>query len=471
MATYLVRGADWLVTMDDERRVLSDASLFAEDGIIRLVGKSSELPATADEVFDARGYVVLPGMVNCHHHMFQGLTRCAPGAQGMILQEWLLAHYPLWLGFTADAYYASARLVLAELLLSGCTTAFDHHYLYPAARTLDRAIDAARELGIRFVGGRGCQTIGAHNGGITPESLCDTDEEVLEDCERLIRTYHDANPFAMTQVAIAPVQLFRIHRSLAIQLIDLARKHQVRGHVHLCETTGEFGTFLKISGRRPFEYAQDVGWAGSDVWYAHGIHFDDSEIEQIGRLGGGVAHCPSSNMRLGSGVAPIGKLEAAGVAVGLGVDGSASNDCSNMLAEARLAMLLQRVERGASALTGDKTLELATRGGASLLGRSDLGVLAPGKAADFIGFDTRRREFAGALADPVAALVFCLVPNVDLSVIGGKVRVRDGQIVEFDWAQAVALHNQYADDLVRYAEKATGQSFQRQERSSIEVGR
>jgi 8-oxoguanine deaminase len=468
MATLLLRRADWLVTMDDDRRVLADAGLFARDGVLEQVGATADLPPTADEVIDARGYVVMPGLVNAHHHLFQALTRCAPPGQNASQAylgptNWLQAHYPLWRGLTGQAFYASVRLVLAELLLSGCTTVFDQHYLFPADTRLDVEVQAARELGARLVAGRGGQSIGEHNGGVAPRELCEDEAAILADCERLVRAYHDPAPRAMCQLVIAPVQLFRISRGCAADLIALARAHGVRGHTHLCETEGEFPVYQQLYGCRPLDFAEQVGWIGSDVWYAHGIHFNQAEIARLGQAGAGVAHCPTSNMRLATGIAPVRQLRQAGVAVGLGVDGSASNDSSAMLLEARMALLLQRVGGDPAALTAEDALELATRGGAQLLGRPELGSLAPGQAADIVGWDTRRREFAGALADPVAALVLCVVPTVDLSVVNGRVLVRHGDLLGFDWEHAIADLNDAAAGLVERAERG-GRPFRRRPR-------
>lgn len=446
--TLLLRHADRLVTLDERRTVVEDGGLFAVDGVIRQVGRSDGLPREADEVIDARGMVVLPGLVNAHHHLFQGLTRCTPAAQNHGLYDWLAALYPLWAEVTPDACEASARLVLAELMLSGCTTVFDHHYLFHGGLGADPVIHAARELGVRLVIGRGGQTIGR---GVAPEKLLEEEDAVLRDCERLLAAYHDPQPFSMCRIVVAPQQLLRIKPEFARQLAAFARRRGLRMHTHLAETAGEIDLCMQLHGCRPLELAERVDWAGPDVWYAHGVHLNAQEIRRISQSGTGVAHCPSSNMRLGSGIAPIRELRAAGVPVGLGVDGSASNDSSNLLLEARMALLLMRVQHGASAISAEEALLLATQGSARLLGRSELGRLAPRCAADFIGLDTHRRELAGAQSDPVAALVLCVVPSVDLSVINGRVRVKGGQILDFDWSSTVRDHNRHANALLERA--------------------
>lgn len=458
MASLLVRHADWLVTMDEQRTVLNDAGLLAVDGVIEQVGNTERLPREADDVIDARGYVVLPGLINTHHHMFQALTRCLPIGQNQDLYGWLGALYPVWAHLTAEASAASARLVLAELLVSGCTTVFDHHYVFPNHISVDPIVEAARELGVRLVIGRGGQTL---PGEVAPIELCESEEAILEDCARLLGAHHDPRAFSMTRLVIAPQQLLRLEPRFASRLAAFARDRGLRLHTHLSETAGENELCVKLHGCRPLEFAERAGWVGPDVWYAHGVHLSPEEIQRLGRARTGVAHCPSSNMRLGSGIAPVREMMAAGVPVGLGVDGSASNDSSNMLLEARMALLLQRVQGGAGAMDADVALELATRGGARLLGREELGVLAPGKAADFVGVDTRRRELAGAQGDPIAGLVLCVVPSVDLSVINGQVRVRHGQILGFDWPTAVREHNDRARDLLGRAEAALGRRLGR----------
>jgi 8-oxoguanine deaminase len=454
--------------MDDQRRILTNAGLFARDGKIETVGKSEALPDAADEVIDATDHVILPGLVNTHHHLAGSLTRCNPVAQDLPLKDWVAASQPLRAGLTPEEARAGARLTLAELLLSGCTTAFDHHNGFPSGPALDQVVEAAKDLGIRFMLGRGGQAVSQHITGPVPSALVETPEQMLADTERRIDMYHDPAPFSMCQIVVAPIQLFGVGPELARSLIDLARKHKVRAHTHLCESVGEFATYLERYGCRPYEFAEQVGWTGPDVWYAHGVHFKEEELERIGRAGGGIAHCPSSNMRLGSGIAPLPMWRKAGVKFGLAVDGSTSNDSSNMLIEARTAMLLQRAQYGADAMSAEQALEIATIGGAQVLGRDELGALAPDKAADFIGYNTRRREVVGTKSsDPVAALVFCIVPTVDLSVVNGAVRVRGGQLLGFDWEREIEEGNRQSEQTILRAEAMAGPSCRRTERPGL----
>ena len=361
---------------------------------------------TADAVIDARDHVIVPGLINTHHHLYQSLTRAVPAAQNGTLFEWLVTLYPIWAGLTPEAVYVSAKIGLAELLLSGCTTAADHLYLFPNGSRLDDEIRAAQEIGIRFHPTRGSMSLGESQGGLPPDRVTQDEDTILRDTRRVIEAFHDPKPFAMCRVGVAPCSPFSVTPELMKESAELARSYGVRCHTHLAETLDEDQFCLQKFGRRPLDYAADVGWLGDDVWFAHGVWFNDSEITRLGQCQTGIAHCPSSNMRLGSGVAPLSKWSTAGVPIGLGVDGSASNDSGHLLAEARQALLLQRVVRGPGALTARQTLGLATRGGARVLGRDDIGSLAPGKAADLAMFDLNRLAYAGAWHDPLAALVF-----------------------------------------------------------------
>ncbi len=449
MTTLLVRDATILVTMDHTGREIPDGGLFVRNGVIEQVGPTSELPSTADRVIDARGMIVLPGLVNTHHHLYQTLTRAVPAAQDATLFEWLKTLYPIWARLTPEAVYVSALVGLAELMLSGCTTASDHLYIYPNGCRIDDEIRAAQEIGIRFHASRGAMSLGESKGGLPPDRVVEDEKFILKDMQRAVETYHDPRPYSMLRIVLAPCSPFSVTPELMREAAAMARACGVHLHTHLAETLDEEQFCLERFGRRPVEYAEDLGWVGNDVWYAHGVHVNQTEIGLLARTGTGVCHCPSSNMRLASGIAPVRAYLDAGVKVGLGVDGSASNDSSHLLAEARMAMLLQRVSGNPRGLTAREALYIATRGGAAVLGRDDIGQLAPGFAADFIAFRLDRLDYAGALHDPVAALVFCTPQRVDLSIINGRVVVENGQLLTVDLGPIVERHNTIARQLLR----------------------
>ena len=451
MSTLLLKNAALLVTMDGERRRIEGGGIFVRDNVIEAVGPTAELPREADRVLDASGMIVLPGLVNTHHHLYQTLTRALPAVQNVGLFDWLRTLYPVWAELTGEAVYVSALVGLAELVLSGCTTTSDHLYIFPNDVALDDEIRAARELGIRFHPSRGGMSLGQSQGGLPPDRVVQSEEEILADCERVIEKYHDPTPYSMCRVVLAPCSPFSVTPELMREAAELAREHGVRLHTHLAETKDEERFCLERFGCRPLAYMERLGWVGEDVWYAHAIHLNEEEIGLLAETGTGVAHCPTSNMRLGSGIAPIREMLDAGVKVGLAVDGSASNDSSHMLAEARMAMLLQRVRRGAGALSAQEALEMATLGGAKVLGRDDIGSLEAGKAADFIAINLNRLEYAGALHDPLAALVFCAPVNVDLSVINGEVVVEGGRIAGLDLGDIIARHNELSRRMIERA--------------------
>jgi len=348
-----------------------------------------------------------------------------------------------------DAVFVSAKVGLAELLLSGCTTSSDHLYLYPNGSRIDDEIRAAEELGIRFHATRGSMSLGESQGGLPPDSVVEDEDAILKDCQRAVETFHQPQRHGMVRVALAPCSPFSVTPDLMRESAAMARAYGVRLHTHLAETLDEEHFCLETFGKRPVEYVESLGWTGSDVWHAHCVHMSKHEIDLFARTGTGVAHCPSSNMRLASGIAPVVDWRATGVPVGLGVDGSASNDSSHLLAEARQAMLLQRVKGDAGAMSAHGALELATIGGAAVLGRDDIGALASGMAADFIGYRMDRLDFTGALHDPLAALVFCTPVNVDLSVVNGKVRVQDSHIVDLDIEPLIQRHNAISRAMIR----------------------
>jgi 8-oxoguanine deaminase len=448
MSTLLLRNAALVVCMDERRRQIADGGVFVRDNVIEAVGPMPELPTTADQVINATDHVVLPGLINTHHHLYQTLTRAVPVARDNELFTWLKTLYPIWAEMTSEAAYTSAVVGLAELMLSGCTTAADHLYVYPNDVRLDDTIQAANELGIRFHPTRGSMSLGESKGGLPPDRCVEDEDAILRDCQRVVEQYHDPAPYSMCRVGIAPCSPFSVTPELMRQARALAASLGVRLHTHLAETRDEEAFCQETFGRRPVEYVAELGWTGDDVWYAHGIFVNDAEIGLLARTGTGVAHCPTSNMILGSGVFPMSKMRTAGVKVGLGVDGSASNDGNHLLGEARQAMLLQRVVHGPQALTAEQALELATVGGARVLGRDDIGSLAPGKAADFIAINLNRVEYAGALHDPLAAVVFCAPQKVDLSVINGRVVIEEGQLLTVDLEPIVERHNRLSREMI-----------------------
>jgi cytosine/adenosine deaminase-related metal-dependent hydrolase len=393
--------------------------------------------------------IVLPGLVNTHHHLYQTLTRAVPAAQDATLFQWLKTLYPIWAGLTPEAVYTSTLVGLAEMMLSGCTTASDHLYIYPNGCRIDDEIRAAQEIGIRFHPTRGSMSLGESQGGLPPDRVVEEEGFILKETRRAIEEFHDPEPYSMLRIAVAPCSPFSVTPDLMREAAALARSYDVQLHTHLAETLDEEEFCLEQFGYRPVEYAEELGWLGDDVWHAHCVHLSDSEVTQFADSGTGVAHCPSSNMRLASGIAPVRAYLDHAVKVGLGLDGSASNDSSHMLAEARMAMLLQRVTGNPAALSAYEALWIATRGGARVLGREDVGALGPGMAADLIGVRLNRLDFAGALHDPLGALVFCSPQKVDLSVINGQVVVEDGQLTTIDLLPVVEAHNRIARELVQ----------------------
>ena len=463
MSTILVKNAVVLVTMDKQRREINDGGLFVRDNIIEQVGKTVDLPATADTVLDMSGHIVLPGLINTHHHLYQSLTRVI--AQDADLFTWLKTLYPIWARLNDEAVYISTLTGLAELALSGCTTSSDHLYIFPNDCTLDSEIRAAQDIGVRFHAARGSMSLGESKGGLPPDNCVEEESFILKDSQRLIEQYHDADPQAMIRIVLAPCSPFSVTADLMRESADLAREYGVRLHTHLAETVEEESFCLETFGHRPVGYVESLGWTGDDVWHAHCVHMSDSEIELFGRTGTGVAHCPASNMRLASGIARLVDFRRANVRVGLGVDGSASNDGGHLLNEARLALLLQRVapdrylseapgRRGgfagdAAAMSARQALELATLGSASVLGRDDIGSLAPGKSADFIAVNLQQLPYSGALHDPVAAMVLCNPGQVNWSVINGRVVIEEGRLTTLDVQPHLRRHNEISRAMIR----------------------
>jgi 8-oxoguanine deaminase len=457
MTTLLITHA-YILTMDDHQREIPDGGLFVRDGFIEQVGSTSELPATADEVLDLTGHLVLPGLVNTHHHFYQTLTRAVPAAQDANLFNWLTTLYPIWARMNPEDIFTSAQTALVELALSGCTTASDHLYLFPNGSRLDDEIAAAQEIGLRIQASRGSMSLGQSQGGLPPDSVVDSEESILKDSQRLIQQYHDPKPGAFVQVVLAPCSPFSVTSDLMKQSAKLAREYGVHLHTHLAETEDEEQFCLQRFGHRPVGYMQEVDWVGGDVWFAHAVWVNQEEIGVFAKHNCGVAHCPTSNMRLASGIAPVKEYRAAGVNVGLGVDGSASNDGSHLLAEARNAMLVSRVKEGLTGyslsndpnrklMTAREALHLGTRGGAAVLGRTDIGSLEAGKCADFFAINLNRIGFTG-MHDPVAAVVFGQPVNADYTVVGGRFVVREGQLCTVDQGKLIEKHNQAAKRLL-----------------------
>ncbi|MFW5709224.1 MAG: 8-oxoguanine deaminase [Chloroflexota bacterium] len=453
MSTLLITDIQRLITMDDQRREIDHAALFIRDNVIEFVGPMDALDERyvrqADETLRMHQHVVLPGLINTHHHMFQALTRVV--AQQAELFGWLTTLYPIWQHLTGEMVYTSARLAMAELILSGCTTSSDHLYLYPNDVTLDDTIRAAQEIGMRFHPTRGSMSVGQSNGGLPPDSIVEADEDqILRDTRRVIETYHDPDRYSMLRVGVAPCAPFNVSQDLMRESANLARSYGVRLHTHLAENISDIEYSLEHFGMRPGDYVESIGWVGDDVWHAHCVQLNAEEIALFGRTGTGVCHCPGSNARLASGIAPVRAMLDHHVKVGLGVDGSASNDSGHLLNEARTALLFQRINGtpDPNRFSAREALELATRGGAAVLGCDDIGTIAPGMAADVVAFRTDTITMAGAQHDLTAALVFSQPGHVDISIINGRVVVRDGVLLTADLPVLIEQHNIYARQLI-----------------------
>ena len=471
MATLLIKRAQVVATMNDAQQELTDASIFIRDHVIEAVGSSDSLPDTADRVIDARGHVVIPGLINTHHHMVQSLTKAVPVSQNAELFAWLKGLYPIWAGLTPEMVRVSTQVAMAELLLSGCTTTSDHLYIYPNGVRLDDSIDGARAIGMRFVATRGSMSVGESQGGLPPDHVVEKEDAILKDTQRLIETYHDDSFGAMLNVSVAPCSPFSVSQDLMRVSAELARSHGVRLHTHLAENDHDLAYSQAHFNCTPTQYAAELGWVGEDVWHAHCVKLDDEGISLFAATRTGVAHCPCSNMRLASGIAPIRKMVDAGVPVGLGVDGSASNDAAHLLNEARQAMLLARVGRamqapeirdgrtflgcdlGPAEMTPRDALRLGTRGSAAVLGRArDIGQITPGYCADLALFKMDSLGFAGgAVHDPVGALLLCASAQANHVVVNGRVVVDAGHLTTVDLPVLIEQHNRLAVQLVRSA--------------------
>jgi cytosine/adenosine deaminase-related metal-dependent hydrolase len=460
MTSLLVKNASILVTIDPNGTEIEDGGLFIEDGVIRKVAKTDDLPEQADQVLDLRGHILMPGLVNTHHHFYQTLTRCIPNAQNTNLFHWLKTLYPIWSRMLPDDIFISTQVALAELAQTGCTTASDHLYIYPNGATLEDEIFAAREIGLRLHASRGSMSIGESQGGLPPDSIVENETMILRECQRLIEKYHLPGFDSKLQIVLAPCSPFSVSQNLMKLTIQLAREYGVQVHTHLAETLDEEAYCQQHFGYRPVDYMKTLGWLGKDVWFAHSVYVNSDEINTYAKFGCGVAHCPSSNMRLASGIAPIQEMLLAGVKIGLGVDGSASNDGSHMLAEARQALLLSRLQSALSGaslssnkhirlMSAREILRIATLGGASVLGRTDIGSLEVGKCADFIAFNANQLEYSGAQEDLVAALVFCSPVKVSYSYVSGKPVVFDNELVTCDLPVLVEKHQKASRRIIR----------------------
>lgn len=450
--SILIKNAAFIATMDQYDRELTRQDILVEGPAITAIGPNLPVPPGV-EVVDASRHWIFPGLINTHHHLYQTLTRCIGSIQEAELFPWLKFLYPIWAGLTGDAVYAGALVGLGELLKSGCTTASDHHYVFPQGQSdlIDREIEAATRLGIRCHPCRGSMSLGEKEGGLPPDSVIQAEEEILADSLRLIEKYHDKRDYSMCQVALAPCSPFSVTRSLLEHSVELARKYGVRCHTHLAETRDENQFCLEQVGMRPLAYMKSVGWLGEDVWFAHGVHFDDSELEELAATSTGIAHCPASNQKLASGTARIPEMLGLGVPVGLAVDGSSSNDGSNMLAELKEALLVAKLTWGIDSLSARDVLSMATRGSARLLGRGDIGVLAPGKAADLFLVRADAIDYAGC-QDPITALVTCgSSVTVDMTMVNGRMVVLQGHLVTIEEAELSRLGNQAAQELRRKA--------------------
>lgn len=454
MKTLLIQNALLLATMDDSGREIKNGDVYVEGPEIKKVGKN--LKVRADAVIDAKGCVVLPGFVNTHHHLYQTLTRNLPKVQDAKLFDWLIYLYDIWKHINPEAVYASTQAGLGELLLTGCTTSSDHLYLFPKKDSgffIDTQIEAARELGIRFHATRGSMSRGRSKGGLPPDSVVQTEDFIMKDCERLVHKFHDAHKFAMTQVALAPCSPFSVTTELLKLTAVMAKKWGVRMHTHLAETVDEEAFCRKLFKMRPLDYMESVGWVSEgNAWFAHCVYINEAEAKKMGKTRTAVAHCPCSNLRLGSGIAPIRMFLDNKVPVGLAVDGSASNDASDMLGEVRQCMLVHRIKSGVESMPARDAFKIATRGGAAVLGRTDVGSIEPGKAADIAIFDVSGLDFVGSQSDPLASLLFCGASHrTKHTIVNGKVVVKNGRLVNVNEFKLTERANKAAGELYRKA--------------------
>ncbi len=433
MNSLLIKNAMVIATMDDNFTEIRDGDIYIEGPEIKDIGKN--LNYNADETIDASNMIVLPGFINTHHHFYQTLTRNLPAVQNEKLFNWLVNLYEIWKNIPEDGFYISALVAMGELLLTGCTTTSDHLYLFPSGmeELIDREIEAASDIGMRFLATRGSMSLGKKDGGLPPDSVIQTEDKILKDSERLIKKYHNNEKFSMLKIALAPCSPFSVTKELMKNTAEMARKYNVKAHTHLAETLDEENYCIQNFGKRPLELMEEVNWLGENFWYAHCVYLNDEEIKLMSETNTGVAHCPTSNLRLGSGIAPISKMLDEGVKVGLGVDGSASNDSSNMLLEMRTALLIHRIKSGVDSMPASKVYRMATKYGAQILGWDEIGSLEVGKAADIVIFNLNKIGFAGSLSDPVAALLFAGDSQIaEYTIVNGEIVVRNGILTKVD---------------------------------------
>jgi len=453
MARILIKNVKEIITMNKNRDRLKNADLLIEDGKISRMGREIEVEGEVDRTINGRGYFLFPGLVNLHHHFYQALTRNLPEAQESELFDWLKYLYPIWSRLNPNAVYYSTLLAAGELLKTGCTTTSDHFYVFPKsqpANLIDNQFEAAAEIGIRFHGTRGSMSLSEKDGGLPPDSVVQTDEEILKDSRRVIEKYHDSSSFAMQRVALAPCSPFSVTEELMIESVKLARDYGVQAHTHLAETKDEEQFVLEKTGLRPLAYMEKLGWVGNDIWYAHGVHLNSDELSRMAETGTGVSHCPVSNMKLSSGAAKVPEMIKKGVPVGLGVDGSASNDSSNMILEMKSAFLMHRLVHGMKSITAEDVLALATNGGRDVLSQPEIGSLEVGKAADMFMVNSKRLGFAGGLYDPVSAIINTGDTQiVDYTIVNGEIVVEEGELTRVDEDEIIAKANSISAEMVK----------------------
>jgi cytosine/adenosine deaminase-related metal-dependent hydrolase len=454
MSRILIKNIKELITMDEDKNRYKDVDLLIEGPRIKEIGKNLDLDESKlDEIINAKEYYVFPGLINTHHHFYQTLTRNLPKAQGVELFEWLKYLYPIWANLTPEAVYYSTLLASAELLKTGCSTTADHFYVFPESQPdnlMDYQFQAAREIGIRFHGSRGSMSLSEEDGGLPPASVVQSDDEILKDSQRVIEKYHDNDKYAMQRVVLAPCSPFSVSKDLLKQSIKLAREYGVLAHTHLAETQDETQFCIDTFGKRPLELMEELGWVGEDVWYAHGIFFNEFEIARLSKTKTGVSHCPASNMKLSSGVAKVPYMLKKNVPLSLAVDGSASNDGSNMILELKLAYLLHKLFHGIKSITSEDVLSIATNGGSDVLNQPEIGSIKKDKAADLFLIDSNRLGYSGGRLDPVEALVNTgTTQEVDYNIVNGRIVVRKGEVTTIKEYNIIKKHDQIAREMLK----------------------